>query len=79
MVSEHRGQKSYEMFNNVGSQGIIESSITLVDMFKPGGMYMHLIITPRTILVSLRPSVCLSVRPSSRVCSVAPTVLDGSI
>ena len=35
------------------------------------------------ILVSLRPSVCLSVppsiRPASHVCSVAPTVLVGSI
>ena len=31
------------------------------------------------ILVSLRPSICLSVRPASRVRSVAPTVLVGSI
>ena len=31
------------------------------------------------ILVSLRPSVHLSVPPASRVCSVAPTVLAGSI
>ena len=31
------------------------------------------------ILVSLHPSVCLSVRLTSHVCSVAPTVLVGSI
>ena len=29
--------------------------------------------------LSVRPSVRLSVNPASRVCSVAPTVLDGSI
>ena len=42
---------------------------------------LHLSYTTKLlggILVSLHLSVCLSIRPASRVCSVAPTVPGGS-